>query len=403
VRIIVKLSLFKAGSLALVLALAANCGSSAQTLNDGAAGNGGGGAAGNGGGGAAGNGGGGNGGGNGGSAGANLAVPTIVSRTPLAGATDVALNGSVGATFSEAMNPATLTAMTFKVTSGTTAVAVSGTILYGNATVVFWPTAHLVSGTGYTATITTGAQSAAGVALGATSAWSFTTGTTVAPGVPVNLATAGNYVILSKSGISTVPPSVITGDLGVSPNAATSITMFSLIADSTNVFSSSSQVTGKVYAADYAAPTPANLTTAVSDMQLAFTEAAGRAPDVTELGAGNIGGMTLAPGVYQWSTGLLIPTDIALAGNSTAVWIFQIGQTLTLSSAAKVILTGGALPKNVFWQVAGSVELGTTSHIEGIVLGKTMINLRTGASIAGRLLAQTAVTLDSSTVVQPAP
>jgi Ice-binding-like len=230
-----------------------------------------------------------------------------------------------------------------------------------------------------------------------------TGGTTGAPGTPVNLSSAGDYVILAESGISTVPPSVVTGDLGVYPMMATAITNFSLMADATNVFATSAQVTGKVYAADYAVPTPANLLLAIGDMGLAYMDAAGRAPDVTELGAGNIGGMTLAPGVYKWGTGVLIPTDLTLNGSSTAVWIFQIAQTLTLSSAVNVHLTGGALAKNVFWQVASSVELGTTSHIEGIILSGTMINLRTGASIAGRLMAQTAVTLDTSTVTQPAP
>jgi hypothetical protein len=138
-------------------------------------------------------------------------------------------------------------------------------------------------------------------------------------------------------------------------------------------------------------------------MELAFTEAAGRAPDVTELGAGNIGGMTLEPGVYQWGTGLLVPTDLTLAGSATDVWIFQVAGNLELSSAARVVLSGGALPRNVFWQVAGLVELGTTSHLEGVVLSQTSITLRTGASVNGRLLAQTAVALDSVTVVEPTP
>jgi hypothetical protein len=217
----------------------------------------------------------------------------------------------------------------------------------------------------------------------------------------VNLGTAANYVILAKSGISTVPTSAVTGDLGVSPAAATSITGFSLTVDSTNKFSTSPQVTGKVYASDYAAPTPANLTTAVGDMETAFTDAAGRAAGVTELGAGNIGGMTLAPGVYKWGTGLMIPTDVTLKGSATGVWIFQIAKDLTMSSAVKVLLSGGALPKNVFWQVAGLVDLGTTAHCEGVVLTKTAVTLRTGASINGRLLAQTAVNIDSSMVVAP--
>src|SRR5690606_7138313 len=116
------------------------------------------------------------------------------------------------------------------------------------------------------------------------------------------------------------------------------------------------QVAGKVYAADYAAPTPANLTTAIGAMQTAFTDAAGRAPDVIELGAGAIGGMTLPAGVYKWSSGLLIATDLVLTGNAKDVWIFQVAQDLTLSSGAAIALKGGAQAENVFWQVSGLVD-----------------------------------------------
>lgn len=226
-------------------------------------------------------------------------------------------------------------------------------------------------------------------------------GNGVGPGVPLSLGMAGGYAILAKSGIATVPTSAITGNLGVSPAAASSITGFSLTADSTNVFSTSPQVTGKVYASNFAVPTPANLTTAIGDMQLAFTAAAGRAATVTELGAGNVGGMTLAPGVYKWGTGLLIPSDVTLTGAATAVWIFQVAQDLTISSGSRILLAGGAMAKNVFWQVAGRVEVGTTAHVEGVVLTQTSITLATGASINGRLLAQTAVNIDGSVVVQP--
>jgi hypothetical protein len=217
----------------------------------------------------------------------------------------------------------------------------------------------------------------------------------------VNLGTAGNFVILSKTGISTTGSTLVTGDIGISPAAATYITGFSLTLPATAAFSTSAQVTGKVYAPGYADPTAANLTTAILDMQTAYTDAAGRAPTVTELGAGNIGGLTLAPGVYKWGTGLTIPTDVTLSGSSSDVWIFQVAQTLTVSSAAKIILSGGAQASNIFWVVAGQTTIGTTAAFNGNILDQTAIVLNTGAQLNGRALAQTAVTLDSNSVTIP--
>lgn len=334
--------------------------------------------------------------------GGHASTPTVTATVPLSGATGVPLNGNVSATFSEAMNPATLTATSFTVTNA--AGAVPGTLLYANRKLVFWPAAPLASSTTYTATITTAAQSTLAVPLAASVTWSFATaGTTVVPGQGVSLGAAGSFAILAKSAVSTVPPTAISGDVGLSPSAATFLTGFSLTADATNVFSTSPQVTGRLYAADYAPPTPANLTAAVGAMELAFTDAAGRAPGVTELGAGLLGGMTLTGGVYAWGTGVLLASDVTLTGSATDVWVFQIAQDLTLSSAVKVHLAGGALARNVTWQVAGLVDLGTTAHLEGVVLCQTAITLRTGASVNGQLLAQTAVNLDANTVVQPAP
>ncbi len=327
-----------------------------------------------------------------------VTVPTVVSNSPLALATDVPLNAPIRVTFSEAMDPATLNETTFTVSSTT---PVLGTVSATNSTATFLPIAHLPPMTSFTVTVTTAAKSAAGVALATDHVFRFTTGTTVTPGLPVALGSASAFVILAKSGVSNVPTSTITGDVGLSPAAGTFLTGFALSMDATNAFSTSPQVTGKLYAADFAAPTPALLTTAISDQVLAFTDAAGRAADVTELGAGSIGGRTLGAGVYRWSTGLGLPTDVTLSGSATDVWIFQVAQNLTVANGVRVTLTGGALPKNVFWQVAGAVELGTTSHLEGIVLCQTAITLRTGASLTGRAFAQTAVALDGNTVTGP--
>ena len=222
----------------------------------------------------------------------------------------------------------------------------------------------------------------------------------------VDLGAAGNFVILAKTGIDTVPSSAITGDIGASPVAATFITGFSLTADATNVFSRSTQVTGKVYAANYAVPTPSNLTTAVLNMETAYTAAAGRTtPDFTELHAGDLSGKTLVPGLYKWGTGVLINSDVTLKGGPNDVWIFQIAGDITQANGTRVILDGGALPKNIFWQVAGGtgVAIGTTAHFEGVILAIKAITLNTGASVNGRLLSQTAVTLKANAVTQPAP
>ncbi|MEJ7729800.1 MAG: ice-binding family protein [Polyangiaceae bacterium] len=301
------------------------------------------------------------------------------------------------------MDGSTLSETTFTLVAQDTQAPVLGDVTYAGTTAVFAPAQPLEPLTTFVATIAATASSEMGIPLAAPYSWTFTTAAVLVPGVPVPLGESGDYVILAKSAISTVPPSAITGDLGISPAAATFVTGFSLTADATNLFSTSAQVTGSVYSATHASPTPINLTTAVSDMELAFTAAAGRAPDVTELGAGNIGGMTLSSGVYGWSTGLLVPTDVALTGSSTDVWIFQIAQDLSVSNGVQINLSGGALPENVFWQVSGKVELGTTSQMQGIVLAQTSIAAATGASIQGRLLAQTAVTLDSATVIEPTP
>ena len=211
----------------------------------------------------------------------------------------------------------------------------------------------------------------------------------------IDLGVAGDFVILSKSGITNVFQSNVTGDVGSSPITGAAVLLECV------------EVTGAIYTVDAAGPackiTNATLlTSAVSDMQTAYTNVAGKInPDFLNMGAGDIGGRTLTPGLYKWTSALLIPTDISISGSANDIFIFQIDGTLDMSSAVRITLVGGVQAKNIFWQVAGAVTLGTTSHFEGIILGGTGINLKTGASINGQLLAQTAVTLQMNTVVKP--
>ena len=218
---------------------------------------------------------------------------------------------------------------------------------------------------------------------------------------PVNLGMASNFVILAETGITNVPHSAIVGNLGVSPIAATAITGFGLILPAGGFSSTSAEVTGNVYAASYGGPTATALTSAVNDMKAAYVDAAGRPnPDYTELFTGAIGGATLQPGLYKWSTSVTIGGDVTLNGGPNDVWIFQIAGDVTQASATQVILTGGAQAKNVFWQVAGVVAIGTTAHMEGEVLSATAVTMNTKASANGRLLAQTNVTLIMNAIVQ---
>ena len=226
----------------------------------------------------------------------------------------------------------------------------------------------------------------------------------VSQSTAVNLGSAGNYVALAKTGISTTGVTAITGNIGVSPAAATFITGFGLIMDVSGTYSTSSLITGKAYSADYTSPTPTNLTTAIGDMQTAYTDAAGRTlPDHTELGSGDVTGLTLTPGLYKWGTGLSIgAAGVTLSGGANAIWIFQIAQNLTVANGAIVTLSGGARSGNIFWQVAGQTTLGTTAAMKGIILCQTQIAFSTGAALDGRALAQTAVTLDANAITNPA-
>lgn len=327
----------------------------------------------------------------------DITKPEVTSTEPLDNATNVSRNQGIKVNFSEEMKATTLNTTTFTLTHG--AAAVTGRVDYTGTTATFTPSENLMANATYTATITTGAEDLAGNALAVKKEWTFTTGGTSTPLSVVDLRSATNYVILAKSAITNVPASVITGDIALSPAAASDIAGFSLVA--ATGYATSSQITGKVFAADMADPTPINLTTAVNDMITAYNDAAGRpSPDFSELGTGNIGGKTLLPGLYKWSSSVTAPADLTISGGENDVWIFQISGDLSLSSAVEITLSGGAQAKNIFWQVAGAVELGATSHFEGVIICQTGITLLTGATLNGKALAQTAVVLDSNVVTK---
>jgi hypothetical protein len=328
------------------------------------------------------------------------AAPTVLSTIPASSATNIQRNPSITATFSETMTGSTLNGTTFTLTNGVTTVP--ATVTYVGTTATLNPTSPLPANTLFTATVSTGAKDAAGKPMAAAKVWSFTTvATSVTGPAPVDLGTAATYVILAKSAISTTGATSVVGDIGLSPAAASFITGFALSAPPTT-FTTSALVTGSIYASDYNPSTPALLTAAVLDMQTAYTDAAGRLlPDFTELGAGNINGLTLSPGLYKWGTGVAIPIAVTLTGGVNDVFIFQIAQNLTVGNGAIITLTGGVQAKNVFWQVAGQVTLGTTSNFKGIILSKTLIALNTGTIMTGRALAQTAVTLNATALTHP--
>jgi Ice-binding-like len=197
---------------------------------------------------------------------------------------------------------------------------------------------------------------------------------------PVNLGTAGNFAVLGGQTVTNTGPSVITGDLGVSPGSA--VTGFP-----------PGTVFGTIHAADAVAAQ------AQVDLTAAYNDAAGRTP-ATAL-PGDIGGLTLTPGVYNASSSLGITGTVTLdgQGDPNAVFIIQVGSALTTASGSVVNLINGAQACNVFWQVGSSATLGTGSTFSGNILALTSITATTGANVNGRLLARNgAVTLDTNVV-----
>ena len=324
--------------------------------------------------------------------GAPTTPPTVTTVTPPNASTLICPNTAViTATFSKAMNPTTLNASTFTV-AGPGGTSVSGSVTYVTATDVatFTPSGALTASTAYTATITTGAQDTFGNALAANFVWTFTTSPACPPpsgGTPLTLGAACSFGILAATpAVSSVGPTAVTGDIGIWPAA-------SIIGFPPGTF------TGAQHLGDAVAQS------AQGALTTAYNNAAAAAGGA--ILPADIGGLTLAPGVYKTTSAqpsLGITGNLTLSGPASGVWIFQIVSTLTTAAGnSHVIMAGGATSHNVFWQVGSSATLGTNTVFAGTIMAQASITLTTGATLNGRALARTGkIALDSDPVNVPA-
>lgn len=315
----------------------------------------------------------------------DIVAPLVLSNDPVDGALGVPINKTVSVEFSEAMDQFTITTESFIVSDGVDQVV--GTVEYADGVATFAPIANLAPDTEYTATILMTASDLAGNTLVEDFTWVFTTGVTTAQQT-LDFGTANAFAILAGSNVNNTGPSTITGDMGVSPGTA--ITGFPPGIITGSIFTGVGSAAGQ----------------AKEDLTAAFNEAAGRSTGSVSL-PGDLSGLTLFPGLYTNSTSVMLSVGnvtLDAQGDENAVFLFQMGSTLTTGSATQVVLSGGAKASNVYWQVGSSATLGTTSMFAGNILAETSITLNTGAILEGRALTRSAaVSLDSASITTPAP
>ncbi len=317
----------------------------------------------------------------------DLTSPTVISTDPANNETGVVLNKVIAATFSEEMDPLTITSTSFTLMRGTQQVF--GTITYLGAVAKFTPLQHLMTNTTYVATITTEATDLAGNHLVMNYPWSFTTGAALPGPLPIDLDCAHDFVILAGSTVTSTGNTIVYGDVGLSPGSAIT------------GFPPGQVLNGTIHINDVLA------NNAKLCLTVAYNDAAGRTLNAIIVSDGELGGKTLAPGLYRSAPGSfgITNSDLTLdaQGDVNAVWLFQMpSSTLTVGNGRQVILAGGAQSKNIFWQVGSSATIGTTSVMKGTIMADQSITLNTGASLNGRALARiAAVTLNGNIITRP--
>ncbi len=320
--------------------------------------------------------------------------PTVISTNPANLQGNVFINEAIAATFSEAIDPTTITAATFAVTSPG-AIAVAGTVNYDAQSDIatFTPSSNFAANTTFTATITGGANGVrdlAGNPLTGDQTWTFTTGAQIAQ-APINLGSAAAFAVMATTAVTGTDPTTINGDVGLNPGSAQGIPP--------------GDVNGSIHVDDQA------VIDAQADLLSAYNDAVSRSTTSVAL-PGNMGGLTFTPGLYTNSSSVMISgsgpnnnVTLDAQGNPNAIFIFKIGSTLTTGTGAQVILAGGAKASNVFWQVGTSATLNTTTIFKGNLLAAVTITVNNGSAVEGRLLAGSdsagAVTINQSIVSVP--
>jgi len=325
----------------------------------------------------------------------DTAPPKVTVENPANLATGVAVNSVVRVTFDKAMDPLTITGLTFTLKNG--AASVTGAVTYDALLNVatLKPSVNLLPNTTYTATVTTGAKDLAGNALVSglvPNPWTFTTENSVVipPAAAVPLASADSFGIMATSAITnTGAGTTINGDVSLDPGTSNDLLPV--------------QVNGTIHINDTVSEQ------ARLDLLAAYNFAKNLPPGTTisagaDLGALNPGGV-LPPGTYTSGSTMLVSTPLTLNGSATDVWIFQIGSSLT--TTANVILGPGVLARNVFWVPTLDATVGVGSTFSGTIVAGRDTTAKTGAVINGRILTGATlagtIALDNNIVNVPAP
>jgi hypothetical protein len=341
------------------------------------------------------------------------ADPLVLSTNPAHMATQVAVNKTITALFDEDLDPLTVTMATFTL-DGPGPSPIAGMVAYDALGKIasFNPDVDLAINTQYTARLTTGVEDLSGNSLAQAVVWTFTTGTSAAQTViqpPVPLGTAAPFAILASSAITNIPTSTITGNVGLSPAGAASITGFSMPA-------SCPEIIGTLYVVGPGGPACAMQSMPVLDSAKlaaisAYANAVNAVRGTPASVSGNLNALTLYPGLYESGSSIEISAGGSLyldaQGDSSAVFIIRSATTITTEATSQVVLTKGAKASNIYWTAGSAITLGTGSKMSGTMIANTAISMLAGARLDGRALTQgpaaTGVTLSANRITLPLP